>query len=226
MRDELLIKTEALKKVYRMGKVDVRALNGVSLEITEGEYVAIMGPSGSGKSTLLHILGCLDSPTEGKYILDGEEIQDLKDTELAEIRRRKTGFVFQSFNLLPRLTALENVILPMYYAGIPHKKRREIALELLRAVGLAERAHHKPTELSGGENQRVAIARSLANNPKIILADEPTGNLDTATSGEIMDVFDKLHSKGRTIIVVTHDREVAERAERIMFMRDGIIEKG
>lgn len=217
------IRSEGIEKVYKMGKVDVHALRGVDLTIEEGEYVAIMGPSGSGKSTLMHILGCLDRPTGGKYFLEGKEVQSLDENQLAEIRKRTFGFVFQNFNLLSRLNALENVELPMTYARVPSKVRHARAMELLKGVGLKERAYHKPTELSGGEAQRVAIARALANDPKVLLADEPTGNLDTDTGQEVLSVFKKLHEQGRTIIVVTHDPEVAQEAERIVYLRDGKI---
>ncbi len=218
-----LIKTVDLVKIYQLDGVEVPALRGVSIEIEEGEYVSIMGPSGSGKSTLMHILGCLDRPTSGQYFLERQDVSLLDEDSLAEIRKRKIGFVFQSFNLLPRITNLENVELPMTYAGVPSKERRRRALELLEKVGLKHRAYHRPTEISGGEAQRVAIARALANNPRIILADEPTGNLDTKTGEEIMNLFEELHSEGRTIIVVTHDPEVSERTKRIIRIRDGKI---
>lgn len=223
MMEYPLIRTEGIKKVYRMGKVEVYALRGVNLVINEGEYVAIMGPSGSGKSTLMHILGCLDRPTEGKYYLEGKEVQSLDESQLADIRKKTFGFVFQTFNLLPRLDAHENVELPMAYARVPSKIRHIRAMQLLKTVGLKERAHHKPTELSGGEAQRVAIARALANDPKVLLADEPTGNLDTKTGIEVLTVFKKLHQQGRTIVVVTHDPEVAAEAQRIIYLRDGKI---
>ncbi len=217
----MLIEVKGLHKVYKRGKVEVHALRGVDLTVEKGEYVAIMGPSGSGKSTLMHILGCLDRPTAGFYSLDGVEIHTLREDELAEIRKKKVGFVFQNFNLLPRITALENVELPMVYAGVKHIERRKRAMKLLEMVGLGDRALHRPTELSGGEAQRVAIARALANDPTIILADEPTGNLDSATGKEILDLFDELHRDGRTIIMVTHDPTVAKRAERIVHLHDG-----
>ncbi len=220
-----LIETRELVKIYKLDKVEVPALRGVSLTIEEGEYVSIMGPSGSGKSTLMHILGCLDRPTSGKYFLDGEDISALDEDKLAEIRRQKIGFVFQNFNLLPRITNVENVELPMTYAGIPSRQRRKRALELLEKVGLSHRAFHRPTEISGGEAQRVAIARALANDPKIILADEPTGNLDTKTGDEIMSLFENLNKEGKTIIVVTHDPEVSARTKRIIRIRDGLLEK-
>ncbi len=216
-----LIQAENLVKIYRMGQVEVPALRGVSLTVEPGEYVAIMGPSGSGKSTLMHILGCLDRPTEGSYRLEGREIATLDEDQRAEIRKRRVGFVFQQFNLLSRLTALENVEVPMVYLGMPPRERRKRALALLERVGLAQRAHHRPTEISGGEAQRVAIARALANDPALILADEPTGNLDTRTGREILAFFRELHREGRTIVVVTHDPEVAQEAERIVYLRDG-----
>ncbi len=218
-----LIETIDLVKVYTLDAVEVPALRGVSIKIEEGEYVSIMGPSGSGKSTLMHILGCLDTPTSGKYYLEGVDISELNEDELAEIRKRKIGFVFQSFNLLPRVTNVENVELPMTYAGVPSKQRRKRALELLERVGLKHRAFHHPTEISGGEAQRVAIARALANNPRIVLADEPTGNLDTKTGEEIMNLFEELNREGRTIIVVTHDPEISERTNRVIKIRDGKI---
>ena len=220
-----LIKTVDLVKIYTLDAVEVPALRGVSIEIEDGEYVSIMGPSGSGKSTLMHILGCLDTPTSGKYFLEGQDISELNEDELAEIRKRKIGFVFQNFNLLPRITNLENVELPMTYAGVPSKERKRRALTLLERVGLGHRAYHRPTEISGGEAQRVAIARALANDPRIILADEPTGNLDTKTGDEIMKLFDELHAEGRTVIVVTHDPEVSSRTKRIIKIRDGRIEE-
>ncbi len=218
-----LVRVENLKKVYKLGKVEVHALRGIDLEVYEGEYVAIMGPSGSGKSTLMHIIGFLDTPTEGRYFFEGSDVSKLSEPELAELRRFKVGFVFQQFNLLPRLKAWENVELPMVYAGVPARERKRRAIELLEMVGLGDRAFHRPTELSGGEAQRVAIARALANDPKILLADEPTGNLDSQTEKEILDIFDELNRMGRTIVVVTHDPEVAERAHRIVHIRDGKI---
>lgn len=224
MKERKLVELFDIKKVYLMGKVEVHALRGITLDIEEGEYVAIMGPSGSGKSTLLHIIGCLDTPTEGVYYLEGVAVHSLSEPELAEVRKKKIGFVFQNFNLLPRLSVLENVELPMVYSGLSRKERRRRAFELLELVGLKERAFHRPTEISGGEAQRVAIARALANEPRIILADEPTGNLDTKTGEEIMGVFSELHKRGRTLIVVTHDPEIARKAERVVHMRDGVIE--
>jgi len=219
----MLIDIKGITKVYEMGKVEVHALGGVDLEIEEGEYIAIMGPSGSGKSTLMHILGCLDTPTSGTYQLRDREVQDLPEDELANIRNREVGFVFQIFNLLPRLKAYENIELPLLYAGGKAAKIRDRALKVLDRVGLGDRVNHRPTELSGGERQRVAIARALVNNPRIILADEPTGNLDTKTGSEIMELFGSLHKEGRTLIVVTHDPEVSDYADRIVRIRDGVI---
>ncbi|MCD6130925.1 MAG: ABC transporter ATP-binding protein [Candidatus Hydrothermae bacterium] len=218
-----MIELKGVKKIYQMDHVKVAALRGIDLKIEEGEYVAIMGPSGSGKSTLMHIIGCLDRPTEGLYIFRNTPVHELTEEELAEIRRDRVGFVFQNFNLLPRITARENVELPMVYKGIKAKERHQRAVELLRKVGLGARVNHKPTELSGGERQRVAIARALANEPDIILADEPTGNLDTKTEEEILKIFDQLWDEGKTIIVVTHDPEVAAHAKRIIHIRDGKI---
>jgi len=219
-----LIEARGIHKFYTLGKVRLHVLKGIDLFIEEGEFVAIMGPSGSGKSTLLHILGCLDRPSEGLYKLDGVEVQGLSDEELAKIRRHKVGFVFQNFYLLPRQSALENVELPMVYAEVPPKERRRRARELLERVGLGDRLHHKPSELSGGERQRVAIARALANGPKLLLADEPTGNLDTKTGREILKLFKELWREGATIILVTHDPEVAAEAERLVRIRDGVLE--
>jgi len=202
----------------------VRALRGVSLTIRENEYVAIMGPSGSGKSTLMNILGCLDSPTSGTYVLNGKDVSRTRENDLAEVRNKEIGFVFQQFNLMPRLTAVENVALPLVYAGIPKKPRKEKAMQVLEKVGLADRAHHKPNEMSGGQNQRVAIARALVNDPAIILADEPTGNLDSKTSYEIMDIFGAIHASGNTVILVTHEEDISNFAHRIIRLRDGVIE--
>jgi putative ABC transport system ATP-binding protein len=222
--DDPVIVANNLSKVYKMGNQDVCALCGVSLEIGRGEVVSIMGPSGSGKSTLMNILGCLDLPTSGEYSLDGEEVSLLKDDELADIRNRKVGFVFQSFNLLNRTTALANVELPLRYAGIT-TNRRDLALEALEAVGLKERVMHRPTELSGGQQQRVAIARALVNNPAIIMADEPTGNLDSKVGKEIMALLlDLNHKKGTTLIIITHDPAVAAQTQRIIHLRDGLTE--
>ncbi len=219
-----LIKSIDIHKVYGGDSASlVRALRGVSIEIEDGEYVAIMGPSGSGKSTLMHIIGFLDTPTSGKYLFEGVDVSSLTEPELAELRKWKVGFVFQQFNLLARLRAWENVEIPMIYAGVPARERKRRALELLEMVGLKERAEHHPNQLSGGEMQRVAIARALANDPKVILADEPTGNLDSKTEEEILAVFRELHDRGKTIIVVTHDPEVAEHAGRVIKIRDGLI---
>lgn len=219
-----LISIDNLKKIYQVGTQEVRALNGVSLAIHRNEYVAIMGPSGSGKSTLMNILGCLDSPTSGSYILNGTDVSQMEDNELAEVRNKEIGFVFQSFNLLPRYTALDNVALPLIYAGMPKHERIERAKSALSSVDLLNRMHHKPNELSGGQRQRVAVARALVNNPSIILADEPTGNLDTKTSIDIMNLFEDIYQKGNTIIVVTHEEDIALHARRIIRLRDGLIE--
>ncbi len=219
-----VISTKEIKKEYVMGAETIRALKSISIEIKRGEYVAFMGPSGSGKSTLMNIIGCLDTPTAGQYVLNGHDVSDLTENELAEIRNKEIGFVFQTFNLLPRASALENVSLPLVYAGYGKEDREEKALATLDGVGLAERAYHKPNELSGGQRQRVAIARALVNDPSIILADEPTGNLDTKTSYSIMDLFAELHDKGNTIIMVTHEEDIAEYAHRIIRLRDGLIE--
>src|ERR1700757_5170550 len=217
----VVIKTEELAKVYEMGAEQVHALRGVNLEIHKGEYVAIMGPSGPGKSTLMNLIGCLDSPTSGLYYLNGNLVSEMKDDELARIRNREIGFVFQTFNLLARATALANVELPLIYAGMNRKDREENAKAALRAVDLEPRMYHKPSELSGGQRQRVAIARALVNHPSLLLADEPTGALDTATGNEIMALFDRLHAQGNTIILVTHENEIAMRAHRIIHIPDG-----
>jgi len=221
---EMLIKVEGVKKIYDMGLQKVEALAGVDLEIQQNEYIAIMGPSGSGKSTFMNILGCLDTPTEGAYFLKGKEVSSLDDDELARIRNEEIGFVFQTFNLLPRSTALQNVELPLVYAGVPAEERRRRAMEALEAVGLADRASHRPNELSGGQRQKVAIARALVNNPSIILADEPTGNLDSKSGEEIMSIFRKIHEAGNTIVIVTHEEYIAEHTRRIVRLRDGKIE--
>ena len=207
-----------------MGKQSVEVLKGLSLEINKNEYVALMGPSGSGKSTLMNILGCLDTPTAGKYILNGSDVSKMPDDDLAEVRNKEIGFVFQQFNLLPRLTATENVALPLIYAGIGKKERTERALESLKKVGLADRGHHKSNELSGGQIQRVAIARALVNNPSILLADEPTGNLDSKTSVEVMGIFEQIQASGNTVILVTHEEDIAKYAKRIIRLKDGLIE--
>jgi putative ABC transport system ATP-binding protein len=217
----VVIKTEELAKVYEMGSEQVHALRGVNVEIHKGEYVAIMGPSGSGKSTLMNLIGCLDSPTSGRYWLAGRLVSDLDDDELAYIRNKEIGFVFQTFNLLPRATALHNVELPLIYNGTPAVERLERAKQALAKVDLTDRMHHKPNELSGGQRQRVAIARALVNSPSIVLADEPTGNLDSKTGDEIMTLFETLHSQGNTIIVVTHENDIAQHAHRIIHIRDG-----
>lgn len=222
-----LIQAEGLHKVYRLGQVEVNALRGVDLEIERGEYVAIMGPSGSGKSTLMHILGCLDTPSEGRYHLDGERVSELRGRALARVRNHKVGFVFQNFNLLPRLDIVENVALPLRYrGGLSRKARRRGAAAVLERLGLGDRLTHRPDELSGGERQRVAIARALVTDPAIVLADEPTGNLDSETSREILGVLRELHAAGRTIILVTHESEVAAEAEREIHIRDGRLVNG
>lgn len=219
-----IIHLDDIQKSYYLGKQELKVLKGITIEVFKNEYVALMGPSGSGKSTLMNILGCLDSPTAGKYILNGEDVSKMQDDNLADVRNKEIGFVFQQFNLLPRLTAAENVALPLIYNGTTKKIRTELSLEMLDRVGLADRSHHKPNELSGGQNQRVAIARALVNNPSIILADEPTGNLDSKTSIEIMHIFDKIQSEGNTVILVTHEEDIAEYAQRIIRLKDGVIE--
>jgi putative ABC transport system ATP-binding protein len=220
-----LIETRDLWKTYRMGDEDIHALRGVSLQIERGEYVAIMGPSGSGKSTLMNLIGCLDTPSQGTYLLNGKEASQMNDNELARIRTEEIGFVFQTFNLLPRATALHNVELPLVYAGVSKKDRLERAKAALEKVELTSRMHHRPNELSGGQRQRVAIARALVNNPSILLADEPTGNLDSKTGVEIMALFDRLHGGGNTIVLVTHEPDIAAYAHRIIQIRDGQVEK-
>lgn len=222
MMEKEIIRVEGLEKIYHVGEQEVRALDGLDLKIRKGEYVAIMGPSGSGKSTLMNILGCLDTPSAGKYILNGEDVT-LLDGELAQIRNKEIGFVFQSFNLLPRYTALENVELPMMYAGISKDERRKRGIQALGEVGLQERMDHLPNQLSGGQRQRVALARAMVNNPSIILADEPTGNLDSRTSYEIMELFGRIHRGGNTVIVVTHEDDIAAYAQRVITLKDGKI---
>ncbi|MBS1760159.1 MAG: ABC transporter ATP-binding protein [Bacteroidetes bacterium] len=219
-----MIHLEEIRKSYFIGKNELPVLKGISLDITKNEYVALMGPSGSGKSTLMNIIGCLDSPTGGRYVLNGQDVSKMEDNALAEVRNQEIGFVFQQFNLLPRLTALENVALPLVYAGMGKKLRIEKAAHALEMVNLTDRSHHKPNELSGGQCQRVAIARALVNNPSLILADEPTGNLDTKTSYEIMSIFNDIHSKGNTIVIVTHEEDIANYSKRIVRLRDGVIE--
>src|ERR1700712_5605895 len=224
MTSTAIIHLDRIVKSYFMGKQAVPVLKGISLDIFKNEYVALMGPSGSGKSTLMNIIGCLDSPTEGRYTLNGQDVSQMPDDDLAEVRNKEIGFVFQQFNLLPRLTAAENVALPLVYAGITKKTRIEMAMSVLEKVSLTDRSHHKPNELSGGQCQRVAIARALVNNPAIILADEPTGNLDTKTSYEIMSIFGKIQSSGNTVILVTHEEDIANYSNRIVRLRDGVIE--
>lgn len=221
----MLIKFENIHKIYDIGSVKVHALAGIDLSIAKNEYVAIMGPSGSGKSTLMNIVGCLDTPTSGNYSINNVNVSDMNDDQLAEIRNREIGFVFQTFNLLPRATALHNVELPLIYNGTPASQRRKLASEALEKVGLADRMHHKPNELSGGQRQRVAIARALVNDPSIILADEPTGNLDSKTGDEIMEVCEEIHEQGNTIVLVTHEEYIAEHSNRIIRLRDGLVER-
>ena len=219
-----VIEIEDLTRYYQMGQTEVRALDGVTFDILENEYIAIMGPSGSGKSTLMNMIGCLDTPTSGEYVLNGNRVSELDDAELAQVRNREIGFVFQTFNLLPRTDCLSNVELPLIYSGVKSSERKKRAIETLTKVGLGDRVDHKPNELSGGQRQRVAIARALVNNPSILLADEPTGNLDTKTGDEIMVLFEELYRQGNTIILVTHENEIAEHARRIIRLRDGKIE--
>jgi len=221
---ESIIHLEQIRKSYFMGRNELEVLKGISLDIFKSEYVALMGPSGSGKSTLMNIIGCLDSPSGGNYILNGHDVSKMQDNELAEVRNKEIGFVFQQFNLLPRLTAAENVALPLVYAGMGRKQRIEKAMHVLDMVNLTDRSHHKPNELSGGQSQRVAIARALVNDPAIILADEPTGNLDTKTSYEIMEIFGNIHGRNNTVILVTHEEDIANHAKRVIRLRDGVIE--
>ena len=222
---DAVIRIENLTRFYQMGETEVRALAGVSLQVQHNEYIAIMGPSGSGKSTLMNMIGCLDTPSSGEYILNGNRVSQMDDSDLAEVRNREIGFVFQTFNLLPRTSCLANVELPLIYAGVKASDRKDRALEVLDKVGLGDRVDHKPNELSGGQRQRVAIARALVNTPSILLADEPTGNLDTKTGDEIMLLFEELYRAGNTIILVTHENEIAEYARRIVRLRDGLVEK-
>ncbi len=219
-----IIHLENIRKSYFMGRNALEVLKGISLDIFKNEYVALMGPSGSGKSTLMNIIGCLDTASAGKYVLNGRDVSKMEDNELADVRNKEIGFVFQQFNLLPRLTALENVALPLVYSGMGKKQRLEKARHVLNMVSLSDRGHHKPNELSGGQSQRVAIARALVNDPSIILADEPTGNLDTKTSYEIMEIFNNIHSNGNSIVLVTHEEDIANHAHRIVRLRDGVIE--
>jgi len=221
---ESIIHLDEIKKSYFMGKQELQVLKGISIDIKKNEYVALMGPSGSGKSTLMNILGCLDSPTGGDYYLNGHQVSKMLDNDLAEIRNKEIGFVFQQFNLLPRLSAAENVALPLIYSGVSKKQRTEMAMSVLEQVDLADRSHHRPNELSGGQCQRVAIARALVNNPSLVLADEPTGNLDSKTSYEIMNIFSKIQAAGNTILLVTHEEDIAHYAKRIIRLRDGVIE--
>ncbi len=224
-RDGIVIRTWDLWKTYVMGDQEIHAVSGVDIEIKKGEYVAIMGPSGSGKSTLMNLIGCLDTPTKGLYYLNGKLVSDMDDDELARIRNKEIGFVFQTFNLLARATALHNVELPLIYSGIPSETRLERAKLAIRQVDLEERMYHKPSELSGGQRQRVAVARALVNNPSILLADEPTGNLDTATGNEIMSLFERLHQQGNTVVLVTHEHDIAMHAHRVIHIRDGKVER-
>jgi putative ABC transport system ATP-binding protein len=216
-----VIELQNIIKEYKLGKEKLRVLHGINLSVEQGEFIALMGPSGSGKSTLMNIIGCLDTPSKGKYVLQGQKVSDLKDDELAKVRNESIGFIFQNFNLMPKMTALENVELPLIYAGKNSKDRKEQASKVLSNVGLGDRMQHKPNELSGGQRQRVAVARSLVNNPSLLLADEPTGNLDTTTSTEIMNLFHELHDAGNTIIIVTHEEDIAQHAHRIVRLTDG-----
>ncbi len=220
-----MLELKKITRIYRMGKVAVKALRGISFQVRMGEFIAIIGPSGSGKSTLMHIIGCLDHPTEGSFIMEGEDVSKVNDNRLAEIRNKRVGFVFQQYNLLSRTNILHNVEVPLIYARVKAKVRKKLARQVLEDLGLGDRLNHRPNEISGGEMQRVTIARALVNNPLIILADEPTGNLDTKTGEEIMKIFDRLHQQGHTIIMVTHEAEVARHARRIIYLRDGLIEK-
>jgi len=224
-RDGIVIRTYDLWKTYVMGDQEIHAVSGVDIEIKRGEYVAIMGPSGSGKSTLMNLIGCLDTPTSGQYYINGNLVSEMTDDELARIRNKEIGFVFQTFNLLPRASALHNVELPLIYSGLPSDKRLEMAKAAMRQVDLEQRMYHKPNELSGGQRQRVAVARALVNNPSILLADEPTGNLDSATGNEIMALFERLYEQGNTIVLVTHEHDIAMHAHRIIHIRDGKVEK-